>query len=623
MADSKLNLDIVGRDRASGAFNSAGRALDKLSKKVSGIPVIGATASKALSGLAGAISPQMVAAGVGAGVAAIAAFVGHAVNQFTELAATVLNFQRVTRMSAEDSSRFVAALDDMGISAEVGANALFRLGQNSARLKALGVDTGENLKETFLNVADAIAESNSAGRQNTIVMTAFGRAGKDLLPILQQGREGIEEMFASLEGGQLLSQEDLEAAENLRLALDALGDASNDLALEVGGNAVPALTELALGLAGLTESGNEWVRSGFGRDFGQFLAQLSERANVLGLLAGHLRQTGKEALPAAAAASRWKEEIRQSAEAAEAAAKATDDFREAQEKHKDATESVSDAETSLVRAQADLNRLLEEGAVDEEAVARSRERLADATRGVTDAEDRLGDARKRLNDLLNPSATDAEDLAIRRAKAQEEIGKAERRLSTVRAAGASPTAIAEAEIALREARLELAQTDEDAADKAEDIEDARRDVADAEDALKKSKDEVKRAGDELRSAEAGDADYALKLATAREQVSDAERSLEKAHYAVRDALEAQRVKLEEVRIGRQALIDQSAGFFGAIAGPINDFANPGIMGKMQQRAPSGGSVVTVNAFGVGADEAAELIIQKIDRLQRLNNMVGP
>lgn len=624
MADSKVSIDVVGKDRASGAFNAAGRSLDRLSKKVSGIPIVGASASKALSGLAGAISPQMIAAGAGAGLAALAAGIAVAVNKFNDLARSVLQFQRITRLSAEDSSRFIAALGEMGIETEGAANALFRLSRSEAQLKKLGIAVGDDLKESFLNVADAIESTNDANRQNTILMATFGRRGADLLPMLQQGRVGIERMFAAAEQGEVLTQEDLQKAEDYRLALDALAGASEDLALEIGGNATPALTAMALGLSALVSQGNDLTRSGLNRELAQLAVTLMEYSNPSLFFLGHIRRTGEEMLPAAKAAAKWKQGLEEAAEATQEATDAQDAMKKALRETSDAIERQSDAETSLADAKRDLNRLTEAGAVDERAVRDARDRLIDSTRGVADAEDRLGDARKRLNDLLNPSATDAEELSIRRARAQQAIGEAERRLNTVRAAGGSVTAQEEAELALREARQELARTDEDAVASAEDIEDARRDVADAELTLERSKRDVKDAGDELRRAEAGDPDFAYKLAAARERVSDAETALRRAREGAKKAIDEERVATDALVQSRQAIIDQAPGFFGSIAGPIGDFAKPGIMGRMAEigAASTSTSTVTVNAYGIGADEATDLIIQKLATDTRLKNLVG-
>lgn len=623
MADSKVSIDIVGRDKASGAFAAASRSLDKLSKKVSGIPLIGKQASQALSGLAASIGPQAIAAGVGAGVTALVAGFTVAIAKTRELGESVLNFQRLTKMSAEDSSRFVAALDDMGISGEAGAAALFKLSQNTSKLNAIGVQSGTNLKETFLNVADAIADTTDAGRQSEVVVTAFGKAGKELLPILQQGRRGIEELFASTPEGQIFNQEQIDAIHEMNLGMDALGDAAQEMALKVGKNAIPEVTKLAFGLADLAEKANEAESSLSGR-LARAAAELSRLTPFTAWL-DSLRTGGDAAAEAALKEqdlqSRREELLRTTKEATDA----EEAHAEAIEATVDATEAVSDAQTSLEDAQRSLSKLLQEGAVDEEDVARSRDRLADATRGVTEAEDRLGDARKRLNDLMDPSATDAEDLAIRRARAQQEIANAERRLNAVREAGGSPTAITEAELALREARLGLSRADEDATERAEEIEDARKDVATAEDAVARSKAESKRAGDELRRAEAGDEEYALKVARAREAVSDSERTLARAHDGVRDALVRENEQLDALAAKRQAIINQAPSYTES----LNLGSIPAAALRTTPSAPSQaltGNAALTQIFNLSAPllspETMNQILDEAARRARLGRMIG-
>lgn len=239
----------------------------------------------------------------------------------------------------------------------------------------------------------------------------------------------------------------------------------------------------------------------------------------------------------------------------------------------DAEAQVADAEDALIDARAEYNDLLKEGAVDEEAVADARDRLADATRGVESAERRLADAHERLNDLLNPSAVDAEDTAIARARAMEEIAEAERRLSTVRAAGGSPTAITEAELDLRDARLALAKIDEESAENSDAIAEARADVTAAEEDLTKAQRDEKKALEELAKAQAGDEDWSRKVEKAKRNVESAERDVVEALIDSEAAFATQRDLLADSATNAAALrdrLDELAARYPQHAGIIGE-----------------------------------------------------
>lgn len=220
-------------------------ANDQLSKMSGGIiPNIGSAMKTAL--------PLAAAAGA----AALAKFAVDGVNNFVNLASEVRNFGRVSGASAEESSKIVAVLDDMEVSSEAGGKAMFKLGTNvadgGAKLQAFGVEVAKNkdgttdLVGTLLNVADAYKSTGDQGERNALVMEAFGRSGKELIPILEQGRKGLEKFFASAENNhQILSQEDLDMAREYELAIDALNDAMGGLQRSAGSALVPVITDLA------------------------------------------------------------------------------------------------------------------------------------------------------------------------------------------------------------------------------------------------------------------------------------------------------------------------------------------------------------------------------------------
>jgi hypothetical protein len=200
----------------------------------------------------------------------------------------------------------------------------------------------------------------------------------------------------------------------------------------------------------------------------------------------------------------------------------------AQRAMQSSTLDLADAHDAVADKQRELQELLQRGPIDAEALASARDRLASATEGVGDAEERLADARQRVADLERKAPMHAEELAVARERARQEIGAAERRLSTVKAAGGSPTAIAEAEVALRDARLELTQVDERAIDQERDLADAREGAIDAAKDLTKEREEERRATAEVVKASQADVEWTR-------EVEKKKRELERAVLAVKGA----------------------------------------------------------------------------------------
>ncbi|MDQ3756502.1 MAG: hypothetical protein M3394_01470, partial [Actinomycetota bacterium] len=208
------------------------------------------------AGTAGSALQTGLAGGAVAGAAGLAALAVKGVSSFVSLASEVRNFARASGASAEEASRWVAVADDMGIESEKLSSSLFKLGKtvgaDEEALRKHGIELARNedgtvnLTETMLNVADAFAGTTDPAKRAEIATAAFGKSGKDLIPILEQGREGLKAFFEGAEGDrQILSQEDLDSAREYELALDNLGDAIGGLERGLGKTLVPLLADAA------------------------------------------------------------------------------------------------------------------------------------------------------------------------------------------------------------------------------------------------------------------------------------------------------------------------------------------------------------------------------------------
>jgi hypothetical protein len=256
----KIGADTKSAEASIGRLNNVTtKGLDDITSRLTGgLGPASGEAKAALDGLtkSGSLIGPAIAGGVAVAGAAMAAFAVDGAQKFVALASEIRGFQRISGASAEESSRFVAVLDDLGVSAQTGGNAVFLLSKKVAAggedIKKLGIDIATtkdgtaDLTETLLNVADAYAAQNDPAKRAEIAFAAFGRQGKELIPVLEQGREGLKAFFEGAEEGrQIFSQDDLNKARQFELAMDDLSDTFRGLQLEAGEAILPFLTTLA------------------------------------------------------------------------------------------------------------------------------------------------------------------------------------------------------------------------------------------------------------------------------------------------------------------------------------------------------------------------------------------
>jgi hypothetical protein len=256
----KIGADTKSAEASIGRLNNVTtKGLDDITSRLTGgLGPASGEAKAALDGLtkSGSLIGPAIAGGVAVAGAAMAAFAVDGAHKFVALASEIRGFQRISGASAEESSRFVAVLDDLGVSAQTGGNAVFLLSKKVAAggedIKKLGIDIATtkdgtaDLTETLLNVADAYAAQNDPAKRAEIAFAAFGRQGKELIPVLEQGREGLKAFFEGAEEGrQIFSQDDLNKARQFELAMDDLSDTFRGLQLEAGEAILPFLTTLA------------------------------------------------------------------------------------------------------------------------------------------------------------------------------------------------------------------------------------------------------------------------------------------------------------------------------------------------------------------------------------------
>ena len=109
----------------------------------------------------------------------------------------------------------------------------------------LSVDslTAMNPEEQFLAVADAISRIEDPSLRAGMAMAVFGKSGTELLPMIEDGRAGLERFRQEAAAvGRIMSTEDAEAAETLNSAYVKLGGMAKSLGNTIASILSPAFT---------------------------------------------------------------------------------------------------------------------------------------------------------------------------------------------------------------------------------------------------------------------------------------------------------------------------------------------------------------------------------------------
>jgi hypothetical protein len=239
-------------ESSSTTLGAYGEESEVLGRKLGGLQ--GLMGSGALGGAALALTATL-----GIGIETVKS----SIEGYVHFGEEVLNFQRVTGMTAEASSRMVDVFGQLGISAEAGDKAMVKLAKSTTEvegklpasgkaLEALGVTIARtnsgstDLSKTLGNIADAYNASDSAATRDTIVFQAFGRAGAALIPMLEQGSAGLDRMTSSAQ--RVFDQQQLEAVHAYGVEMAKANQQIGQLKDVVGGPLMGAMGGFAKSL---------------------------------------------------------------------------------------------------------------------------------------------------------------------------------------------------------------------------------------------------------------------------------------------------------------------------------------------------------------------------------------
>lgn len=157
------------------------------------------------------------------------------------------------------------SLDSMGTSlgklAKTMSSAKKGGGEAAKTFRKMGVEfknadgSLRPMEDVFMDVADHISSMPDGAEKSALSMDVFGRAGKELIPVLNEGGEGLQKLREeAVELGLVMSAEDAEAMAGFNDDMDRLKHSWQGVKILLAKELVPVLGKLVKGLA-------EWVKT--------------------------------------------------------------------------------------------------------------------------------------------------------------------------------------------------------------------------------------------------------------------------------------------------------------------------------------------------------------------------
>jgi|GEM_PF-4277105 len=179
--------------------------------------------------------------------------------------------------SVESLSALAFAADMSGVSFETLQTSLGKLSQNlqdvenqtsnaGKALAALGVSGGDTADQALAKIADGFAAVPDSAKKTALALELFGKAGKELIPLLNEGASGIDELKnRAAELGIVLDGDTTKKAEDFNDALSEIQAAGKGVLTQITIGMLPALQDLARSFANMLSTSNQW------QDFGQVI----------------------------------------------------------------------------------------------------------------------------------------------------------------------------------------------------------------------------------------------------------------------------------------------------------------------------------------------------------------
>lgn len=241
MANKNVNYEVTATDKFTPAFQKLKSQITSTAAGFAGmqskILALG-VGSVTLAGF-GLLVKRMVDVADETGKAAQKA--GMATAEFSKMAYAA----GLSGVSVEQLTKGAKGLSDMVVKATDATS------HQAAVMKALGVDIGGSVNDAMLKVADTFKALPDGATKTALAVQVFGKAGQEMIPMLNQGSAGLRQMQdEAVKFGLVIGEDAAKAAEHLNDNLRTLGMTSDALGIQF-------VNEFAPGLARVTDAMKE------------------------------------------------------------------------------------------------------------------------------------------------------------------------------------------------------------------------------------------------------------------------------------------------------------------------------------------------------------------------------
>lgn len=177
-------------------------------------------------------------------------------------------------IAAEDLQKLRYAADLSGLSAEDLDKSIGKLAVSMAdletgttgahkALRAIGVQSGDSPVQALDKIADEFAKMPDGIEKTALAIEIFGKAGKDLIPLLNGGSAGLKELTDEAERyGVVLSGGTLKAAEAFNDNLSRLEGVMGGVMKQITAGLLPALQAISQSFVDSASTGDGFVETG-------------------------------------------------------------------------------------------------------------------------------------------------------------------------------------------------------------------------------------------------------------------------------------------------------------------------------------------------------------------------
>ena len=195
--------------------------------------------------------------------AAIAGFAVTAVGDFQKLALEAGDLAVTLGMTPEDASRIIEVAGDIGVGVDDLRTTIQKMNKEAenspGKFDNIGASIVRNkdgvldVKETFLNVVEALNNIPDAGTRAAAGAEIFGKGWDQIAVLIAEDKDSIVEAMKEVSDQDVISEDEYQKAKDLRDAIDEVKDKFKQLKLAAGEALAPVVTTAASFLGPIAE----------------------------------------------------------------------------------------------------------------------------------------------------------------------------------------------------------------------------------------------------------------------------------------------------------------------------------------------------------------------------------